>query len=234
MATTALRVDRVLAAWPETANDRFKQTYGTWLWGGIIVATFLHFALLRFFPPISAPDISFGVSEITAIDLPPEVEVPPPPEQIVRPAVPVVARGPVEENITIAPTTFEENPVDRLPPPAAASPAHLGERPVFTPYTVAPRLRNREGAVEVVRKHYPPILQKAGIGGIVVVWAFIDSTGVVRNCEIHTSGGVRLLDEAALAAVRELEFVPALNYDQHVPAWVSLPITFRVETRGRR
>lgn len=235
MATTAARVDRVLAGWPETANDRFKRTYGAWLWGGIGLATVLHLALLRYFPPISAADISFGVNEITAVDLPPEIEVPPPPEQIVRPAVPVVASGPLQEDVTIAPTTFEQNPVERLPPPpAAASRAGIEEGPVFTPYTVAPRLRDREAAARVVRKHYPDMLQRAGVGGTVIVWALIDSTGVVRNCRIHTSCGMKALDDAALAAVRQLEFVPALYHDQRVPVWVSLPITFTVmESRPR-
>ena len=35
-------------------------------------------------------------------------------------------------------------------------------------------------------------------------------------------------DEAALSAVMEFIFHPALNYDKYVPVWVSIPITFSV------
>ncbi len=211
-----------------TANERFKSSFGAWLWGGIMVATALHFAVIRYFPPLTAADLSFGITETQAIDLPPEVEIPPPPEVIARPAVPVVAHTALEEDITIAPTTFEQNPVETLPPPPMQSIVRLEERPVFTPYTVAPSLKDRERAMRIVRDKYPKILQDAGIGGTVVVWAFIDEKGVVRNCQVHTSCGNAALDEAAVGAVKEFRFQPALNYDKNVPVWVSIPITFAV------
>jgi TonB family protein len=213
----------------ETANDRFKQRFGAWLWAGIILSTVVHFALLRFFPTLRAADLSFSVTEFEAIDLPPEVDVPPPPEAIARPAVPIVAQSLLEEDITIAPTTFEENPVENLPPPPSDV-SRLHERPVFTPYTVAPKLRDPARAAQILERNFPDILQRAGIGGTVLVWAFVDQTGAVKNCQIHTSSGNRMLDEAALEAVREFEFLPALNYDKHVPVWVSLPLTFNIQS----
>lgn len=212
----------------ETANERFKSTFGAWLWGSIIVATVLHFALIQFFPPLTAADLSFGVTEFAAVDLPPEIEIPPPPEAITRPAVPVVAQAILEEDVTIAPTTFEQNPVEMLPPPPSSAVRRLEEGPVFTPYTVAPSIRDRERAVRIIQEKYPRILQDAGIGGTVVVWALIDEQGVVRKCQIHTGCGVPMLDEAALAAVAEFGFHPALNNDKNVPVWVSIPITFAV------
>lgn len=217
----------------DTANERFKATFGAWMWGGVILATVMHFALIRFFPPLTARDFSFGVTELTAIDLPLEIEVPPPPEAIARPALPVVAQTALEEDVTIAPTTFEENPVEMLPAPPMRV-TWLEDQPTFTPYTVAPSLRDRQQALTIIENKYPRTLQNAGIGGTVVVWAFIDETGEVRNCEIHTSCGIPPLDEAALAAVREFSFRPALYYDKHVPVWVSIPIVFKVESRANK
>jgi len=211
-----------------TANERFKASSGAWLCGGIMAATALHFAVFQYFPPLTAADLSFGIIETQAIELPPEVEIPPPPEAIARPAVPVVAHTVLEEDITIAPTTFEQNPIETLPPPPMQTMSRLEEQPVFTPYTVAPSLKDRQWAVQVVRDKYPRILRDAGIGGRVVVWAFIDEKGVVRNCQIHTSCGNTALDSAAVAAVTEFTFHPALNYDKKVPVWVSIPITFAV------
>ena len=211
-----------------TANDRLKAGFNVWIPGGIILATAIHFVLLEFFPPLTATDFSFGVTEVYAVDLPPEIEVPPPPEAIARPAVPVVAHTMLEEDVTIAPTTFEQNPVETLPPPPSPSATRMADQPTFTPYTVPPRLEDRGRAARIVKMKYPKILQDAGIGGTVVVWAFIDVRGEVKNCKIHTSCGIPQLDQAALEAAGKFTFVPALNYDRNVPVWVSIPITFEV------
>lgn len=212
-----------------TANERFKQSFGALLWGSIVLATASHYLLIRYFPPLTAIDVSFGVRELAVVDLPPEVEIPPPPRTIVRPAVPVVAQSPLEEEVTIAPTTFEHNPVETLPPPPSEKLRDLSEQPTFTPYTVAPSLKNRAEAERIVREKYPRLLRDAGIGGRVVVWAFIDERGVVRSCQVHTSCGNTMLDQAALEAVRQFEFNPALNYDKYVQVWVAMPIRFTVE-----
>ena len=210
-----------------TANDRFKRTAGQWLYGGVIVATVFHFGLFKFFPELTASDVSFGVNEFEAIELPPEVEIPPPPEQISRPAVPVVAASELEEDITIAPTTFEENPVENLPPPPSDA-SRLGDRPVFTPFTVRPEVRNLREAKRIILRYYPRMLKDAGIGGTVDVYVFIDTKGVVQNAKVNKSSGFEQLDEAALTAAREIRFTPALNRDKRVPVWISIPITFSV------
>ncbi len=212
----------------QTANDRFKRRAGAWLWGSVAIATILHFGVIRFFPTLTAADFSFSAHELEAVELPPEIDVPPPPEAIDRPALPVVAQTELEEDITITPTTFEENPVDRLPPPPSAA-AGLGDRPVFTPFTVAPKIKDPSKAARIVKGRYPSLLKEAGIGGTVIVWAFIDARGIVRNTQINTSSGNRELDEAASLAVMEFEFAPAWNRDEKVPVWVALPITFRSE-----
>jgi len=211
----------------QTANDRFKKSSNQWFFGSIVLATVLHFGLFQFFPELTASDVSFGVTEFEAIELPPEVEIPPPPEQISRPAVPVVAATALEEDITIAPTTFEENPVESLPPPPSDA-SRVGDQPVFTPYTVRPEIKDRERAKQIVLQHYPKILQDAGIGGTVNVWVFIDTNGRVQNAQVQTSSGNAALDEAALQAVYEFEFTPALNMDKLTEVWVAFPITFHL------
>ena len=210
-----------------TANDKFKRTAGQWLYGGIIVATVLHFGLFEFFPDLTARDVSFGVNEFEAIELPPEVDIPPPPEQISRPAVPVVAAAELEEDITIAPTTFEENPVENLPPPPSDA-SRLGDRPVFTPFTVRPEVKNERQMQQVLMRLYPRMLKDAGIGGKVDVWVFIDTNGKVQNAKVNKGSGYQQLDDAALQAAYDFEFSPALNRDKKVPVWISIPIDFSV------
>lgn len=210
------------------ANDRFKRRCSCCFWGGIMIATAAHFAVFVLSPNLSVANLSLGVTEFEAIDLPPEVEIPPPPEAIQRPAVPVVAQARLEEDITIAPTTFEENPVDQLPAPPSNTAADVSERPVFTPYTVAPELKDPEAAAEAVLLAYPISFRAAGIGGEVDVWAFIDENGSVKKCQVHESSGYGGLDRAALKAVMQFAFRPALNYDRKVPVWVRMPIVFKV------
>jgi protein TonB len=227
--STIIEPGRVVDGTPsfETANTRFKRQCRYCVWAGLILATVIHFMVIRFFPTLTAADVGFGVVEFMAVELPPEVEIPPAPERIERPAVPVVAATQLEEEVTIAPTTFEENPVDQLPQPPSEA-VLLSERPVLTPYTVAPRLRDRDRAQRIVHSKYPQHLQEASVGGVVLVWAFIDDGGVVRNCVVRQTSTIGILDEAALAAVREFEFVPALLRDENVPVWISIPITFAV------
>jgi protein TonB len=215
-------------AYRQTANDEFKRSASSWLWGSVILATVLHFGLFQFFPELTASDVSFGVNEFEAIELPPEVEIPPPPEQISRPAVPVVAAAELEEDITIAPTTFEENPVENLPPPPSDA-SRLGDQPVFTPYTVKPEVKNRREALRIVERNYPKLLKDAGIGGTVVVWVFIDTNGIVKNAQVQKGSGNSALDDAALKSAQEFEFTPALNRDKRVPVWVQIPITFGIK-----
>lgn len=221
----------VVATHLDTANDRFKQRAAAWFWGGLILATVVHFGFIRLFPALAAADVSFEVSEFRTIELPPEVNVPPPPEAIQRPALPIVAETDLEEDVTIAPTTFEENPVDKLPPPPADA-SRLADAPAFTPYTVAPRVRDPEEAKRIVERKYPRLLSQAGIGGRVIVWAFIDANGVVRNCQVNQSSGIAQLDQAAVAALREFTFVPAMNFDKNVAVWIQMPITFSVVAPG--
>ncbi len=42
------------------------------------------------------------------------------------------------------------------------------------------------------------------------LWVFIDVEGRVRNAVLHESSGDEEIDRAALLAVRDLEFTPAL------------------------
>jgi protein TonB len=210
-----------------TANERFKRSFGTWFWGSMIVATVAHFALFFFFPQLTAEDVSIVSDQLEAIELPPEIEIPPPPEQIRRPATPVIATADIDEDITIAPTTFEDNPVEDLPPPPEeVTTTDISAAPTFTPYTVRPDIKNRDEVARALEREYPPLLRDAGIGGTVQVWFFIDEEGRVQRTQVNESSGHKALDDAAIQVANIIEFTPALNRDKRVPVWISLPVTF--------
>jgi protein TonB len=212
-----------------TANDRFKESSRSWFWGSMILATLAHFAVLNLWPELSAQDLSTESGEILVVDLPPDVVIPPDPEPITRPASPVVSSVEIDETITISPTTFRDNPVDRLPPPPDSTlSSRISKTPTFTPFTVRPGVRNREEVRRALIREYPPILREAGIGGTVEVWFQVDENGVVQTKLVKISSGHEALDRAALMVAEVIEFSPALNRDKRVQVWISLPITFNI------
>lgn len=212
-----------------TANNRFKAGFGNWFWGGIAAATLLHFLIMAMWPSIEAEDVSITSQELTAVEVPPQIEIPPPPEQIVRPAVPVMSMDVnLSEDITIGEVTFEENPVSELPPPPTGRGVDLSDQPAFTPREVEPALRNTAEFTRALERAYPAMLKDAGIGGRVLLWVFVTEEGTVGNVRIYESSGYEQLDQAAERVMRETaKFSPALNRDQKVPVWVALPVTFQ-------
>jgi TonB family protein len=108
----------------------------------------------------------------------------------------------------------------------SASKEELVRAPVFTPYTVSPTLLNREEAAHALVKNYPAILRNAGIGGVALLWFFIDDDGRVLRTLLKESSGQELLDAASLQVAAVMQFSPAMNRDQRVPVWVAIPVTF--------
>lgn len=212
-----------------TANDRLKAGFSSWFWGGIAAASLLHFAFLAFWPTMQAADVSIRSAEIQQIEVPPEIEIPPPPEEIVRPAVPVLSTDiNISEDITIGEVTFDENPVSSLPPPPTGRGVDLSAQPAFTPREVEPELRNMNDFRRAMERAYPPMLKDAGIGGRVMLWVFVNEQGEVANVRIYESSGYEQLDQAAEKVMRETaKFSPALNREQKVPVWVAMPVTFQ-------
>lgn len=215
------------------ANERFKRSFYSWVAVGVVVSAGAHAALFELAPAFRAADLASDAGSIEAIDLPPEVRIPPPPEAIQRPATPrVSAAADIREDVTIAPTTFESNPVEDLPPPPAGVVADVRERPVFIARDVEPRLKNREEMATLLRRLYPPMLKEAGVGGRVVLWVFVETDGTAGVCQIHQSSGYPALDAAAEQIAEQMRFEPALSRDKPVGVWISQPIDFQVSMGG--
>jgi len=100
--------------------------------------------------------------------------------------------------------------------------------PTFTPYTVAPWLKNTQVVSRALQREYPTTLRSAGIGASVLIWLFIDATGKVQQTVLKTSSGFESVDAAAMRVAMLMEFTPALNRDRHVPVWVAVPVDFKV------
>jgi periplasmic protein TonB len=215
----------------ETANDRLKGSFNSWFWGALALAAVVHFLVIALFPSMTAADYGIRSTELTAVEIPPQVEIPPPPQDIPRPAVPVISTNiNIDQDITIAEVTFDRNPVENLPPPPTGSGVDLSDQPAFTPRTVEPRLGDagRNTIMRFLERNYPPALRDAGIAGRVVLWVFIDEAGAVQNTRVTESSGYPQFDQLAQQAVRQVAFSPAMNRDQRVPVWIQLPVQYQV------
>lgn len=114
------------------------------------------------------------------------------------------------------------------PPDAKVTSEDIAAAPAFTPYTVAPELRNRTEISRLLERLYPPLMRDAGLGGTVMMWVFIDAQGSVKKVLVKESSGMVPLDSAAAKVSSAMRFSPAQNRDIKVPVWVALPIQFTV------
>ena len=74
---------------------------------------------------------------------------------------------------------------------------------------------------------YPTEAVRRGIEGKLVLKLTISASGAVSRVEVAESSGYRMLDDAAVAAVREWKFIPAQRGGQPVSWTARQPIRFR-------
>lgn len=191
--------------------------------------------------------------QVSLIELPPpeaEAPPPPPPPQVADvPPTQEIAKGfqtlsmpevvppdipPPQVGVTIREEDFsgigrEGGKGDGSTSPDAKTVEDLALAPTFTPMTVRPELKNGPEVSRALQRVYPPLLRDAGIGGIAVLWFFIDETGTVVKTQVKASSGHKALDEAAAKVATVMKFRPAQNRDKTVPVWVEIPINFSVK-----
>jgi TonB family protein len=198
-------------------------------WPSMWIAVGIHFVVFTWSPALSVhtPDVEANVLEV--VETLTEVDIPPPPAAIPRPAIPTMGSATVSEDLTIATTTFEEfDASERMPPPPPAEATGSPTGPRFVPHEVAPVLTNRREMLDLLADNYPKLLKDAGIGGTVLVWVFVGTGGEVLGKQVHTTSTYDALDEAALLVASHMRFSPAMNRDQPVQVWVAMPINFTV------
>ena len=95
-----------------------------------------------------------------------------------------------------------------------------------------PRIADR-GAEPVARiqPKYPPTAYRNREQGSVLVRAEVDADGVPGEVALVRRSGSRDLDNAALAAVRQWHFRPAIENGKAVASAVEVPVDFRLDER---
>jgi protein TonB len=75
-----------------------------------------------------------------------------------------------------------------------------------------------------VQPVYPDLARDAGVDGTVQVQALVGKDGRVKDVKVTKS--IQMLDAAAIAAVRQWVFKPALSNNKPVAVWIAVPVRF--------
>ena len=112
------------------------------------------------------------------------------------------------------------------PPPPPPSPSYLSPVDGVMPVRVGGDVRTPI-KIKDVRPVYPPEAQAARMGGMVIIEAVIDATGVVRHARVLRS--LPILDDAALDAVRQWQFTPTVIEGVPRPVVMTVTVNFTLQ-----
>ena len=101
------------------------------------------------------------------------------------------------------------------PPPSPLKPPE----PVRVGGNISPPTKTRD-----VSPTYPEVARAARVQGVVILEATIGPTGAVTDVNVLRS--VPLLDEAAIAAVRQWQYTPTLLNGVPVPVIMTVTVNF--------
>ncbi|MFA6617499.1 MAG: energy transducer TonB [Candidatus Neomarinimicrobiota bacterium] len=147
-----------------------------------------------------------------------------------RPSIPVMSEDEdISEDFTIDDMDFDDyEAIDAPPPPPGDGDGNV--QVVFIAYDEPPTPIGGQAAI-ARNTVYPEIAKEAGIEGQVVVQAFINENGVVEHCLILKGMPGTGLDESAINAIKKTKFKPAKQRDRNVGVWISIPVTFKLNTK---
>ena len=183
---------------------------------GIVLVIIIFIIFPRFLASVEFEDVDQIIIENIDIPQTQQIENTPPPA---RPSIPVPSDDEdIADDLTLDELDFDDfSSLDAPPPPPS------GPRVVFIPYDDPPV------ALSPIRPTYPEIAQEAGIEGVVVVQAFIDKKGRVKETLILKGVPNTGLDEAAMEAIRKTRFRPAKQRERAVGVWISIPVNFKLK-----
>ena len=183
---------------------------------GIVLVIIIFIIFPRFLASVEFEGVDQIIIENIDIPQTQQIDNTPPPA---RPSIPVPSDDEdIADDLTLDELDFDDfSNLDAPPPPPS------GPKVVFIPYDDPPV------ALSPIRPTYPEIAQEAGIEGVVIVQAFIDKKGRVKETLILKGVPNTGLDEAAMEAIRKTSFRPAKQRERAVGVWISIPVNFKLK-----
>ena len=201
-----------------SANKAFKQSYPKYVRNSLLGALLVHISVFVFSPPFTFKPYRLQEEQFEVIDVPDNIEIPPPPQEIQMPQVPVEAADDAEDESEDLPeTTFDD--FEDMPPPPPPGGSDSG---VFLAFDEPPVLVHFESP------RYPDLAREAGIEGTVRIKVLVAEDGKVLSVELISSDVTPAMEKAALTAAKRCRFKPAKQRTQPVKAAVMIPFNFRL------
>ena len=138
----------------------------------------------------------------------------PEPEPIIEEVVEEKAEPVEEEIIEEAAVITDDEEQDGAPPPEGTAAEVVTDAEPL--YRMNPEPR------------YPRMAKKRGYQGTVLVDVLVSENGRVKNLILSESCGYKILDNAALEAVKDWLFEPGKEGDKPVEMWVQVPVRFEL------
>ena len=149
--------------------------------------------------PVAPPSVGVAVP-VPDAEAPPEQTLAS--QEEIAQITPGVSQSTGDQQIVVAPPSEDELP-------------KLGE------YVYVEELPE---AITKVPPEYPDIARQANVDGTVLMQVLVGKDGKVKDTKVVKS--VPMLDAAAIAAVKQWVFKPALSNNKPVAVWVAVPMKF--------
>jgi protein TonB len=157
---------------------------------------------------------------------PPEVEPPPPPPPPKEPPKVVKSEKVKVQHVVKSEPVVSDNVVAAEQGPITSQviePAPVVEEKITAARADASYLNNPP-------PQYPPVALRQGWQGTVQLRVLVKPDGSAGDINVEKTSGKRVLDDAAIAAVKGWKFVPSKRGDTPIEGWVSFPVEFNLES----
>lgn len=177
--------------------------------------------------PTLTPDIVLVPPVDPSVVIPPTVTLPEPPPLVApRIVVPVtevaVTPPPLPNTVTTTTTTSDPLPPAQPPGPAVTPSTHAGS-------TGGAAVRTAAMLAGCAKPAYPAQAARNGDSGTVTLALLVGVDGRVTGSRIERSSGFRDLDKAALTALSQCTFKPAMLGDVAQAGWTQLAYVWTLE-----
>jgi protein TonB len=185
--------------------------------------------------PVAPTSIAIQLQSLPA---PPALEkydllLPVMPATRVQPSLGVPVPTP-DERVSIEPTIPSQEQLRTISPGTEA-----GDRPLVVeapapqetlpPWKAYVYVEEMPVPVRMVNPEYPRIAQEAGVSGRVIAHVLVSRAGRVLDVKIDPDHSIPMLNDAAVQAVRQWAFKPALVNDRPIEVWVAVPFNFSLQ-----
>ena len=207
-----------------TVQQLVKRGYSRLLKWSLLLSFVIMTQTFLFSPAYDPVPFTLKEEVFEVVDIPDDIQIPPPPTEVEMPKVPVQIEisDEASEEDTIEDTSYDYT--DEIPPPITRG-GNTGPTDFYA-FDEAPE------AIYRAQARYPTLAREAEMEGLVMVLIFVDERGNVFNAQVLSSTVPKILEYEALRAARKWRFKPGRQRNTAVKTTISVPFQFRLRGGG--